>query len=304
MSNLDALRQQLAQMRLNNAPRTLSRIEALPAELRLQILRYLLHTRHARLDQPQRRYTQEEPIGEFFPVKVFDWNVAVLRTCRTLWADGMQILYNENKWVKVTVSHEDGEVLDTALSWTAAYDVHLLFPQSRVLNSIRNHVMEVSMKLESANAPPRLWPAERAFLVAAEHLASFCEYLSVYNISNAMPWIKLHIYMPLELSKHVQRRLLTPFACIRGNDHIMDVAIQGQVKEGIAKKIKLKMTQPVDWGRARVWEMLDILFKIKCEADAAYVAQDFIGCWMKVQQCVGILTFVRVKGKSTSAKQC
>lgn len=96
MSDLEA---PVADLRLDEEPRTLLRIQALPAELRQHILRHLLHSSYARLDVPLRR-TFTTPKDEFLALdmhtKSFIWDVAVLRTCKILCRDGEDILYNEN----------------------------------------------------------------------------------------------------------------------------------------------------------------------------------------------------------------
>lgn len=87
MSHLIAL----GNLTLDGSDRNVSRIEALPAELRHQILRYLLHNDQARLPKPQREtYPGRDKV---IKSRSFDWHVAVLQTCRTLYNDGKDILY-------------------------------------------------------------------------------------------------------------------------------------------------------------------------------------------------------------------
>jgi hypothetical protein len=78
---------------------TISRLESLPEEIRQEILRYVLHTKYACLLRPGRT-SVANTIGQF---RAFDWNIGVLRTCRTLHNDGSEILNRENKWIKLVI---------------------------------------------------------------------------------------------------------------------------------------------------------------------------------------------------------
>lgn len=85
----------LGGLSLNDNARTISPFEALPAELRHEILRYVLHTKQARLPKPQRvTYPGKDKITKS---RSFDWHVQVLQVCRTLYNDGKDILYRENQ---------------------------------------------------------------------------------------------------------------------------------------------------------------------------------------------------------------
>jgi hypothetical protein len=77
----------------------ISRLEALPQELRMEILRYVLHTKFARLLRPERTGDNRTIVH----MRSFDWNVGVLQVCKTLHNDGSDILNRENKWIKLTM---------------------------------------------------------------------------------------------------------------------------------------------------------------------------------------------------------
>jgi len=80
---------------LEDDQRTISRFEALPAELRHEIFRYVLHTKQARLPKPQRvTYPGKDKV---IMSRSFDWHVQVLQVCRTFYSDGKDILYRENQ---------------------------------------------------------------------------------------------------------------------------------------------------------------------------------------------------------------
>jgi hypothetical protein len=78
-----------------NSYRNISHFEALPAELRHEILRYVLHTMQARLSNPHR--VTFPGVDKIRKSRSFDWHVPVLQVCRTLYNDGKSILYRENQ---------------------------------------------------------------------------------------------------------------------------------------------------------------------------------------------------------------
>jgi len=189
------------QLTLHSIPDpTISRIEALPQEVRHEILRYLLSTRYARLSTPKRK-SKEDSISH---LQCYDWTVGVLRTCKTLYNDGVEILNKENKWIKI-VMYLDAETLYMSL---ANHDVHFIKQQTSAALSSQLAVISISIQRPGFGST-----TAQTILLPIEELEALCLYLRAMDIANFFCF-KFKFELPNKLPNALQRRILEPFSSV------------------------------------------------------------------------------------------
>ena len=255
----------MAHLTLNNRPdTTISRLEALPQELRQEILRYILRTEYARLSNPERT-TANRCISR---LKSYDWNINVLRVCRTLYADGFEILNKENKWIKLIISMHARGLLQSLLN----YDVHFIKQAGAAI--LDNNLANI---LISSERTPRQHRHSEVILLPLEEMEKFCWFLRAMDMCYL--GLKFKFEFPNKLPQALQRRILEPFAHIEGEADIQKVAFTGQVHKAIEARVSKAMTQPVGWLRMKVWDIYDTAINLKAIADQAWLAGDYaIAC--------------------------
>lgn len=244
----------------------ISRLEALPQELRMEILRYVLHTKYARLDRHVRD-TEGENISH---ARAFDWTIGVLRTCKTLHSDGIEILNKENQWIKIVMQMDCDFTRMSLLN----HDVHSVEP--RVNSSLKNHIALV----EVASQSPRWtshWKHSTAtakILIPLEEVQSFCWYLRAMDLPNFIGY-KFKFELTTKLSKSVQRQILQPLTTITGEACTQQVEFAGHIDGALTKKLTSAMTQRVGWLRAKAWDIYHCTEHLKAVGDEAFLKSEF-----------------------------
>jgi len=252
----------LSHLTLNNIPEpAISRLEALPQELRQEILRYVLRTQYARLSNPKRT-TANRGISR---LKCYDWNINVLRVCRTLYADGYEILNKENKWIKFIISMNATVLLASLLN----YDVH--FIKQATATILDNNLANILISCERQQRQRR---SNEVILLPIEEMEKFCWYLRSMDIGNFLG-LKFKFEFPNKLPKALQRQIVEPFAHIEGEADVQKVVFTGQVHNAIEARVSRAMTQPVGWLRMKAWDIYDNAKSLKTAADEAWLAGDY-----------------------------
>jgi hypothetical protein len=263
----------MTQLTLHTMPDpTISRIEALPQEVRHEILRYLLSTRYARLNTPKRT-SKEDTINH---LQCYDWNVNVLRTCKTLYNDGVEILNKENKWIKIVI-FLDPELLYMSLP---NHDVHFIKHQTSA--ALSTHLAAISISIQR---PAFGSSTGQTILVPIEELEPLCLYLRAMDVANFFCF-KFRFELPNKLPNVMQRRILEPFASVEGEAGRQIIEFEGDVHNAISTRVRTAMTQPVGWLRTKGFDVYDIVESMKAVADEAWYAKDYSMAVYKYGQAV------------------
>jgi len=280
------LDESMTQLTLHNKPDpTISRLEALPQEVRHEILRYLLSTRYARLNRPK-RISEEDNISH---LQCYDWNVNVLRTCKTLYNDGIEILNKENKWIKIVISME-AKIFYMSLS---NHDVHYIKQQTSAALSTHLAVISVSMLRPGFSSN-----TSQTILIPMEELEALSWYLRAMDVSNFFCF-KVKFELRNKLPNSLQRRILEPFTSVAGEAGVQQVEFEGEVHKAISARVSTAMTQPVGWLRTKGWDVYDIAKSIKAVADEAWLAKDYGMAQHKYGQAVTFWDAVGVAATRT-----
>jgi len=259
---MSQLVESMTQLTLHSIPDpTISRIEALPQEVRHEILRYLLSTRYARLSTPK-RISEEDNISH---LQCYEWNVNVLRTCKTLYNDGIEILNKENKWIKVVMPME-AKIFYMSL---ANHDVHYIKQQTSAALSTHLAVISISML-----RPGFANTTSETILLPIEELEALCWYLRAMDVTNFFCF-KFKFKLPNKLPNALQRRILEPLTSVGGEAGVQQVEFEGEAHKAISARVSAAMSQPVGWLRTKGWDVYDIAKSIKAVADEAWLAKDY-----------------------------
>jgi len=243
---------------------TISRLEALPQELRMEILRYVLHTKYARLDWHV-RHTEGENISH---ARAFDWTIGVLRTCKTLHSDGVQVLNKENQWIKIIMRMDR----DFSRMSLLNHDVHFVEPH--VNSSLKNHIAVVEVGSQRPQWTSQWKSSATKILIPLEEVQSFCWYLRAMDLPNFI-WYKFKFELTTKLSKSIQRQILQPFTTITGEAGAQQIEFAGPIDGALTKKLTSAMTQQVSWLRAKAWDMYHCTEHIKAVGDEAFLKGEF-----------------------------
>jgi len=140
----------------------ISRLEALTEEIRRKIMRYVLHSRYARLARPDRRRAEDT----ITHLRAFDWTIGALCVCGSLYNNGSDILNRENKWIKL-VLFIDPDVLCPAL---LNHDVHCI-RQNAATNIGNQHTLAI---ITIRPQQRRVVVRAETVLLPLEQLVTFC----------------------------------------------------------------------------------------------------------------------------------
>lgn len=251
---------------------TISRLEALPQEVRHEILRYLLSTRYARLSTPKRK-SEEDSISH---LQCYDWTVGVLRTSKTLYNDGIEILNKENKWIKI-IMYLDAETLYMSL---ANHDVHFIKQQTSAALSSQLAVISISIQRPGFGST-----TAQTILLPIEELEALCLYLRAMDIANFFCF-KFKFELPNKLPNALQRRILEPFSTVGGEAGRQMIEFDGEVHKAISARVRTAMAQPVGWLRTKGYDVYDIVASMKAVADEAWESKDYSMAVYKYGQAV------------------
>lgn len=277
---------ELSRLRLEDNPQddqTISRFEALPEEIRKEILRYLLRTKYARLKELKRKRietTMGDAVGH---MRAFDWNIAVLRVCKTMYNDGISVLQKENQWIKI-MTNFDAKML----RWCCRnYDTHII-AQPRT-TTLKYHIADVHFSPQNPRA--LISKQDQTFVLPLEDLQAFCFCLEGIDLNNHFHF-SFRFQIDNKLSKSMQRQILKPFCKITGESVCQQVTFEGQISEAVVTLVKASMTLHVDWIRVKAWEIYRCVEKVKGAADEAALSGDWSAAKLKCGQAVRFLEVV------------
>jgi len=200
----------------------------------------------------------------------------VLRTCRTLYNDGIEILNRENKWIKI-VLFMDAKTLYLSL---ANHDVHYIKQQSSA--ALSTHLADITI---SILRPGFGSTTSETILIPIEELRALCWYLRAMDLQNFFCF-KFKFELHNKLPNALQRRILEPFSSVRGEAGLQQVDFKGKVHKVISARVSRAMTQPVGWLRTKGWYVYNIAKSIKAVADEAWLAKDYSMALHKYGQAV------------------
>lgn len=271
MSSLDLA---MSQMVLYTGVDTgISRLEALPEEIRRQILRYILHSRYARLARPDRRRADDT----ITHLRAFDWTIGTLRVCRTLYNDGFDILNRENKWIKLVLFIAPDELYPALLN----HDVHCIRQNAATNDGNQHTLATITIKRQVGHVV-----RAETVLLPLEQLVTFCWFLRAMDMGNSMEY-NFRFDIPEELSGSLQRQILLPFTPLTGERLEQEVEIIGHVAPYIRAQIISSMTSWIGWARAKGWDIYNVAEQIKRDGDAAWLDGDLKIAAYKYGQATG-----------------
>lgn len=227
----------------------MSNPEAMPEEVRREILRYVLHTKFARLSQPVR----EVGGNTVTRARTFDWTIGVLRVCKTLYADRKDILHRENKWIDITMGFFG---MDEDLTWGSLlnFDIHVI--RRDKARGLKNQVANITITSQG-DKPAANFLAK--FLLPLEDIPNFASYLVEMDITNHVNY-DIHINIPSAVDIKLQRQILTPFCIVTGEGGVQLVRLDGHINPTLMRKTQKAMTPQIGWLRMKAWE-------IRCRAE-------------------------------------
>jgi hypothetical protein len=237
----------------------LSRLEGLPYEIRKEILRYVLHSRYARLPRPARSRTGDS----ITRLRAFDWNIGVLRVCRTLHSDGSDILNRENRWIKIVMYMDPAQLYPALLN----HDIHCI-RQTAAKANIGNHLAVVTITPQQ-----RHFARAETVLLPLEQLETFCWFLRAMDLGNFMFYF-FQFDVPAPISRSLQRQILEPFKPIFGERGEQQITVTGAVESYISAQLISAMTPWLGWLRAKGWDIYTVVEGMKADADAAWLDGD------------------------------
>jgi hypothetical protein len=187
----------------------MANFQQLPRCIRLEILRYLLLADRVR--QPPNHLL----------VKHYIFEVKALRVSALFNKDGKQILYGENRFVKVQdvfanfkMSPQEEKSMEDAMH---NHEVPFFRPKGK----FDNHVAEVTAKPHDMNQRRMAAGPKKSFLVLLQDMPKYTRLLRLMDLANFMGFcidFKLHQHalmsMPLPIAD--QEKLLIPFERVRG----------------------------------------------------------------------------------------
>lgn len=262
----------MAQLELSD-DNTISRLEALPQELRKEILRYVLHTRYARLG----RHVRQTEGDNVTRTKAFDWTIGVLRACKTLHSDGIEILNKQNKWIKIVLRMDRNFARKSLLN----HDVH--FVEQGLISTPNNDIASIQIASQRPHWVGEWGSSTVRILIPIEEIQAFCWYLRAMDLPNFIAY-KYKFEVKLKLSKSLQRQVLQPFASITGEAIAQQIEFTGPVDGVLKNKLTSAMTQNVGWLRAKAWDIYHCTEHIKSEGDEAFLKGEFNVAMHKYRQ--------------------
>lgn len=252
---------------------SISHLEALPEELRRQILRYVLHTQYARLNLPHRE-VQGDTVTR---ARAFEWTIGVLRVCKTLYHDGKDILDRENKWIRVDMGF-CGIGADRAWMSLVNHDVHFIRRSNAQV--LTNHLATIRVTNQGDKPRP---PFIARFLLPIEDVPKFAAYLAGMDITNHINY-HFDIDVAREVGISVQRQLLMPFCQVTGEAFAQLLDVGAEVNATLARRLRNEMTAEIGWLRAKAWDNLDRANMLKTDGDEAFCAGEYAAAAHKYGQ--------------------
>lgn len=258
--------------RLEEPERPVSRFEALPQELRYEILGYLLNASAVRHRRPRGMIRQTPTMC--YKLQFFDWQVQILRVSSTFYHDGKYVLYQGNKWVKLQAELRQDHVMDVPLVVTnSAFEKNV------------KPLMEITLKIGRfrLHNPSKM----TSFMLPVAEVASLCKYLREGRYSSNVVYT-YDIVIPAKVVKSLQRRLLQPFAVLREDSVVQIVNIRGEVYESLANKVKASITQTIGWERGRLWDFYSCSEALFRAGNEAFLKQDFLLASARYKRFLGM----------------
>tara|TARA_R110002003_G_scaffold109_12_gene9226 strand:- start:12628 stop:14235 length:1608 start_codon:yes stop_codon:yes gene_type:complete len=238
-------------------------LQQLPRRIRLEILRYLLLADRVR--QPPNHLLVEHYIFE----------VKALRVSALFNNDGKEILYGENRFVKVQdvfanfkMSPQEEKSMEDAM-----YNHEV--PFFRTKSKFDYHVAEVTAKPHDMNQRRMAAGPKKSFLVLLQDMPKYTRLLRLMDLANFMGFcfdfkLRQHALMSMPLPILDQEKLLIPFERVRGTAFRQEVTFSGKFDPQIEARVKQAMTQQVAWVRGCAWEIRDMALSIKRMGDRAF----------------------------------